>query len=169
MLDGEAFDPPTQFPQDCRAVVSDLRDLHEGVQLQIIEPLSCARADLIELCRQPRGVPLRSMSMPVRPGTPEPLQPNDVGVRTGMSQQRSAVSTDQDRQALLMRSVDLGLLDLNMLTVVGHDLTVDESTDHLDALHQPSLTVPRVLEGNARCPVLLRRVSGTDAQLESSL
>ncbi len=85
-------------------VVGDVDHLDEGVQLDLVDPVTGAGADLVDLAIEMCDLPLDRMLVSVGVGPAESLEPDDVGVCPGVAEQRCAVPADEDRQVILERA-----------------------------------------------------------------
>ena len=99
--------------------------------------------------------------------TAETLQADDVGMRSGVTEQRGTVPSDQDGQPILGSRCGSGMLDPEVLAVAVDRLTVEQCPDDLDALGEPLLADHCSGAFDAGRRVLLRRVPRTETELET--
>ena len=108
--------------------------------------------------------PLHAVAVAVLLCLPQTLQPDGVGVARGMSEERVAVSADEHRHTSPLRA-DVRAGHVMMVACPRDGVTVEEPSDDLDPLDQRSLANSRCMQLDAGVGIFVRRVTGTEAQL----
>lgn len=76
-------------------------------------------------------VPQHVVAVAVGERSAQALQPDDVGVSAGMSEQTVPIPAGEDRESILDGAADEGTTDVEEPPGVVDDLAVDESPDDL--------------------------------------
>ena len=97
--------------------------------------------------------------MPITHRLSKSVESNDVGVFTSVGEQRLAISSDEDRQAVLSWRVNRRVDDRVVLARVVDHFPIEQSTDDLDRLTQPFLANRSRVERDARRRELGGRVA----------
>jgi len=96
------------------------------------------------------------------------LQADDVGVFTGMLEQRRAVAADENWNARLRGGVDLGGIDMHELAVIRDGLAREQHSRDFDSFAESTFALGRRTSFDPGCDVLLRRVARTESEFETT-
>jgi hypothetical protein len=142
--------------------------LDQYVEFQLLPPLPGRLSDVVDDGVEPLGFPADRVPLAVFEGTTEHRQPDDVGMAGRMSESPLAVDANQQGYVDLPGAKGAYIVQLVVLSAVGHGLAIEEPAEDLYRLGESSLANWSRVEALPDGVILGEGVPRTDPHFEAT-
>ena len=120
-------------------VICDHDGLHKHVEFYLAPAFPSLLADVVDCGVESLWFPAGLVALTVLEGATEHRESDDVGMAGRMSESPLAVHTDKQWYLVLAGAKGAHIVEVVVLSVVGHGLAIEEPTQDFDRLGEPGL------------------------------